>query len=87
MYAVTAAEEGYVQSVTTTQTLAGTTVDKPYYVRGVELTSATTAATATFFLTFPNGDDDTMTFFFEIDDAGNVTIGDGEEEEEENEGT
>ncbi len=64
---------GYIPATAIAASYASTYADGDYYVKGITLAKPT-SGTATFYLTFPNGDDDTMTFHFEIDASGNVTI-------------
>ncbi len=64
---------GYIETSSITSSQSSYTQNQDYYVKGVTLTTPL-SGTSTFYLTFPNGDNDTMTFHFEIDTNGNVTI-------------
>ena len=64
---------GYMPATAITASYASTYADGDYYVKGITLAKPS-SGTAIFYLTFPNGNDDTMTFHFEIDASGNVTI-------------
>ena len=72
--ATTTRTAGYTAASTTTAAYAGADSNNiTKYVKGVTL-NAPSSGTATFYLTFPNGPEDMMTFHFEIDKNGNVTI-------------
>ena len=73
-YAKTAKTEGYIASGTTTSTYAAATATNNYYIKGVTLAKPASGTTSTFYITFPNGPDDNITFNFRVDSNGNVTI-------------
>lgn len=64
---------GYIAASNPTASYAASSTSKDYYVKGITLQKPT-SGTSTFYLTFPNGTNDTITFHFEIDASGNVTI-------------
>lgn len=73
-YAKIVKTEGYISEGTTTSTYVAATATNNYYIKGITLTKPVSGTTSTFYLTFPNGANDSMTFNFTIDSNGNVTI-------------